>query len=171
MTKKQRNSIQNPSGSCSEEHGEEKRYWVLKGAVGHFYTCAHFGDVRYTALCVFDSREAAVEHVESLDENQMFMSTLELYGSSMPACVRQGPLLPKLREVSARELWKIIETISVGYVTMNPPSAEPSAERKVKTFELQPVGLFKGASSRPRRETRRTQDRAVRAAKETIEGG
>ena len=77
------------------------------------------------------------------------MSTLELYGSSMPACVRRGPLLPELHEVSGKELWKIIETIGVGYVTMNPPSAEPSperaAEKKVKTFELQPSEVFKPA--------------------------
>lgn len=145
MTKKQRNGFQNRSRNHTEESGEEKHYWVLKGAVGHFYTCAHFGDTQYTALCVFDSRQAALEHVEALDENQMFMSTLELYGSSMPACVRRGPLLPELREVSGKELWRIIETVGVGYVTMNPSSAEPSAGQKVKTFELQPVGIFRPA--------------------------
>lgn len=139
MTKKQQYDIQSRSESRLDERTEEKRYWVLKGRVGRFYTCAHFGDLQYTALCVFDTREAAVEHVEALDENQMFMSTLELYGSSMPKCVRRGPLLPELREVSGEELWKIIETVAVGYVTMNPPSAE----QKVKTFELQPSEVFK----------------------------
>lgn len=145
MTKKQRSSIQSHSESRLEERAEEKRYWVLKGTVGHFYTCAHFGDIQYTALCVFDSCKAALEHVEALDENQMFMSTLELYGSSMPACVHRGPLLPELREVSGEELWKIIETVGVSYVTMNPPSAERTAEKKVKTFELQPSEVFKPA--------------------------
>lgn len=152
MTKKERNGIQSRPDNLEEaqvgEHADdkdgenrEKRYWVLKGTVGHFYTCAKFPDIQYTALCVFDSREAAVEHVESLDENQMFLSTLELYGSSVPECVLRGPLLPKLREVSGRELWKIIETVGVGYVTMNPPSAE----QKVKTFGLQPSDTFKVA--------------------------
>ena len=71
MTKKQRYEIQNHSESRLDERTKEKRYWVLKGTVGHFYTCAHFGDVQYTALCVFDSRKAAEKHVEALDENQM----------------------------------------------------------------------------------------------------
>lgn len=113
-------------------------YWVLKGTFGHTYTCAKFHDVRYTALCVFDSREAAVEHVQSLDENQIFLSTLELYGTSMPACVRRGPLLPELQEVSVQELWEIIASVGVGFVTINPPPAE----QKACTFELWPSEFF-----------------------------
>lgn len=143
MTNKQRDGIQNRLADCSyrrssDGRGEEKRYWVLKGKLGCFYTCARFHDVRYTALCVFDSREAAVEQIESLDENRLFLSTLELYGPSMPTCVRRGPLLPELRKVSGEELWKIIETVGVGYVTLNPPPAE----RKASAFELHPVGIF-----------------------------
>lgn len=115
-----------------------RRYWVLKGALGNSYTCAKFRDVRYTALCVFDSREAATDHVESLDENHMFLGTLEFYGTSMPACVRRGPLLPGLEEVSIRELWKVIEAVGVDYVTINPPPAE----QKACTFELWPSELF-----------------------------
>ena len=111
---------------------------MLKGTLGDFYICAKFDDIQYTALCAFDSREAVEEHVKSLSENRMFLNTLELYGSSVPECVLRETLLPELQEVSGKELWKIIETVGVGYVTVNPPSAELSTRRKVKTFELQP---------------------------------
>ncbi len=149
MTEKERNEGPDETQGRPEKRlikgGDKGRYWVLKGRLGCFYTCARFHDIRYTALCVFDSREAAAEHLEGLDENQLFMSTLEIYGPSMPACVRRGPLMPELRAVSGRELWEIIETVGVAYVTVNPPSAGSSTGRQTKTFELRPSEAFKVA--------------------------
>lgn len=133
------------SGGRLDKRGKEKRYWVLKGATGCLYTCARFHDIRYTALCVFDSHRAARQHVENLDENQMFLSTLELYGPSMPTCIRQGSLLPELREVSGEELWEIILAVGVDYVTVNPPSEARTARQGIKTFELRPSEVFKVA--------------------------
>lgn len=128
-------------GTGTGEREKSSRYWVLKGRSGCFYDCASFDDVRYTALCVFDSREAAEANSASLDENQMFLNTLELYGSCLPACVRRGPLLPEPVQVSARELWEIIAALGLGYVAMNPPPAG----QKVKSFKLHPARAFKPA--------------------------
>lgn len=117
---------------------EDGGYWVLRGASGSFYTCVRFGDLQYTALCVFDSREAAREHAGSLDENQIFLGTLEMYGRHLPPWARRGPLVPGLRRVSDRELWEIIKTLGVGYVTLNPPTPG----RDDTTFELRPSHVF-----------------------------
>lgn len=123
---------------CESEQGG---YWLLKGKMGCFYDCARFHDPRYTALCVFDSREAAEENAASLDENHLFLNTLELYGAYLPECVRQGPMLPEPIGVSAVELWEVIEALGVDYVTINPP---PVGE-EVATFKLWPSGSFKPA--------------------------
>jgi len=119
--------------------GELPGYWVLKGKTGCLYDCASFDDLRYTALCVFDSREAAEANSASLDENQMFLNTLELYGPHLPACVRQGPLLPEPAGVSAEELWGILVTLGLAYVAANPPPAG----QKVESFRLLPAELFR----------------------------
>jgi hypothetical protein len=50
----------------------------------------------------------------------------------MPSWVREEPLLPRIREVSAKELQRIIEATGVPYVALNPP---PPGE-STKTFEL-----------------------------------
>lgn len=117
---------------------EQGSYWLLKGKTGCFYDCARFHDSRYTALCVFDCKQAAEENAASLDENHLFLNTLELYGAYLPECVRQGPMLPEPIGVSPGELWEVIEALSVDYVTINPPSAA----EEVKTFKLWPSEAF-----------------------------
>jgi hypothetical protein len=116
----------------------EGRYWVLKGRRRDFYIHARLGCQRCAALCVFDSESAAREPLGALSEPQMFLATLEFYGASMPSWVREEPLLPRVCEVSERELREIIEATSVPYVALNPP---PPAE-KTKTFELWRAGSF-----------------------------
>lgn len=81
--------------SRAREPERASGYWLLKGRSGCFYDCARFKAPRYTALCVFDSREAAEENARGLDEDHLFLNTLELYGSRLPECVRQGPMLPE----------------------------------------------------------------------------
>jgi hypothetical protein len=68
----------------------------------------------------------------------MFLNTLEFYGTSMPSWVREQQLLPRIREVSAGELGRILEATGVPYVVLNPP---PPGE-KAKTFELWHAGSF-----------------------------
>ena len=109
-----------------------ERYWVLRGQKRDFYICARPGCHHCTALCVFDSERTAREPLNILSESYMFLNTLEFYGASLPSWAREEPLLPRIREVSARELGRIIETIGVPYVALNPPSPGEG----VKTFEL-----------------------------------
>lgn len=93
------------------------------------------------ALCVFDSREAARANSESLDENELFLNTLELYGPLLPECMSRGPMRPDPVRVSTLELWKILEALGLEYVTINPPRAG----QKVKSFKLHPATTFKPA--------------------------
>ncbi len=116
----------------------ERRYWVLKGRRRDFYVHARLGCQRCAALCVFDSEGTAREPLSTLSEPRMFLDTLEFYGASMPSWVREESLLPRIQEVSARELGRIIETTGVPYVALNPP---PPGE-KAKTFELWRAGSF-----------------------------
>lgn len=113
-------------------------YWVLRGQKRDGYICARPGCPRFTALCVFDSERAAREHLGGLSESQMFLDALEFYGASLPCWVREEPLLPRIREVSAGELGRIIQMSGVPYVALNPP---PSGEQ-AKTFELWHAGSF-----------------------------
>ncbi len=83
-------------------------------------------------MCAFDSEEAAAEHLRVLTGPQMFLDTLERYGPSFPSCLRDGPLLPRVREVSRRGLREAIEGTGAGYVAVNPP--RPGA--RVETVEL-----------------------------------
>ncbi len=108
------------------------RYWVLEGRGGGFFVCASFGDEGLTALCAFDSEEAAAEHLRGLTEPQMFLDTLERYGPLVPSCLRDGALLPRVREVSRRGLWEAIKATGAGYVAVNPPRAG----ERVETVEL-----------------------------------
>lgn len=116
-----------------------ERYWVLGGAERAFYICAVAGrrDWR-TALCVFDSRAAAEEHLAGLGEARMFLDTLERYGAHIQYWMRREPLLPEVREVSTRELRRILRSIGVEYVTLNPPPAE----ERVETLDLLPSSSF-----------------------------
>lgn len=116
----------------------EERYWVLKGQERDFYIHARLGCQRCAALCVFDSEGAAREPLGALSEPQMFLATLEFYGASMPSWVREELLLPRVCEVSERELRRIIEATGVSHVALNPP---PPGE-KAKTFELWRAGSF-----------------------------
>jgi hypothetical protein len=127
--------------------GPEGRYWVLKGRRKDFYVHARLGCQRCAALCVFDSEGAAREPLSTLSEPRMFLDTLEFYGASMPSWVREESLLPRIQEVSARELGRIIEETGVSYVALNPP---PPGE-KAKTFELWRAGSFlREQACRPR---------------------
>lgn len=116
-----------------------ERYWVLKGAERDFYICAVAGrrDWR-AALCVFDSRAAAEEHLSSLGEARMFLDTLERYGARVPFWMRREPLLPEVHEVSTRELRRISRSIGVEYVALDPPPAE----ERVETLKLLPSSSF-----------------------------
>jgi hypothetical protein len=114
------------------------KYWVLKGCGRDFFVCATPYE-EYMALCVFDSEIAAERHLRGLSESQMFLDTLEWYGASVPSWVRRESLLPRVCEVSRRELWEIIETLHSVYVVVNPPLAW----RKVETLELRPSQCFR----------------------------
>lgn len=116
----------------------EGRYWVLKGRRRDFYIHARPRCQRCTALCVFDSERAAREPLSTLSESRMFLDTLEFYGASMPSWVREEPLLPRVHEVSERELQRIIEATGVPYVALNPPAPG----EKTRTFELWRAGSF-----------------------------
>ncbi len=112
--------------------GKRDRYWVLKGRGGDFFICASFGGKVRTALCAFDSEEAAAKHLRGLTEPQMFFDTLERYGPSFPSCLRDGALLPRVREVSRRGLREAIEATGAGYVALNPPRLG----ERIETVEL-----------------------------------
>jgi hypothetical protein len=117
---------------------------VLKGAERDFYICATAGPRDWrTALCLFDTREAAEAHLESLGEAQMFLDTLEHYGAHIPYWMRQEPLLPGVREVPATELRRVLESIGVRYATLNPP---PAGER-TEALRLLPAGSFPGGAA------------------------
>jgi hypothetical protein len=106
---------------------------LLGGRRGNFFVCArYYGGEEYVALCVFDSRDAAEDHLRGLSETQMFLDTLEQYGTSVPSCLRDGPLLPEVRGVSRRGLWEAIKATGAGYVAVNPPRAG----ERVETVEL-----------------------------------
>lgn len=112
-------------------------YWVLKGRVRDFYICASARPhEKRAALCVFDSGEAAGRHLCRLGEARMFLDTLERYGKSLPAWMRDESLSPEAREVSAEELGSILANTGVAYVAMNPPLGEG------KTLELLPSCNF-----------------------------
>lgn len=112
---------------------------MLKGAKRDFYICATAGRCDWcTALCVFDSRAAAEEHLRSLGEAQMFLDTLERYGASMPDWMRRDPLLPEVHEVPAWDVHQVLWSIGVEYATLNPP---PAGER-VEALEFLPAGAF-----------------------------
>lgn len=113
-------------------------YWMLKGCKRDFFVCAT-PDEEHMALCVFDSEIAAERHLRSLSEPQMFLDTLEWYGASAPSWVRRESLLPRVCEVSRRELWEIIEALHFGYVIINPPPAW----RRGETLELRPSRMFR----------------------------
>ncbi len=113
-------------------------YWVLKGREREFFVCATPDD-EHMALCVFDSEIAAERHLRSLSEPQMFLDTLEWYGASVPSWVHRESLLPRVCEVSRRELWEVIEALRLGYVAINPPYAW----RKVEILELRPSRIFR----------------------------
>ncbi len=113
---------------------KQNSYWVLEGR-GGFFVCASFGSSVHTALCAFDSEESAAGHLGGLSEAQMFLDTLERYGSSIPSCLRDGPLLPRVREVSCRRLLEAAKATGAGYVVVNPPRAG----ERVETVELLPV--------------------------------
>lgn len=123
---------------AARARGSEGRYWVLKGRRRDFYIHARLGCQRCAALCVFDSERAAREPLSTLSEPQMFLATLEFYGAFMPFWVREEPLLPRICEVSAKELQRIIEATGVPYVALNPPAPG----EKVSTFELWRAGSF-----------------------------
>lgn len=127
------------SGSGGSVATRHERYWVLTGVKRDFYICATAGrrDWR-TALCVFDSRTAAEEHLRSLGEAQVFLDTLERYGASIPEWMRRDPLLPEVHEVPARELHQVLWSIGVEYVTLNPP---PAGER-VEALEFLSAEAF-----------------------------
>lgn len=112
---------------------------MLTGPRRGCFVCEGFGEDERAALCVFDSRHAAEEHLRDLSEPQIFLDTLERYGLFTPSWVRRETLLPEAREISGRELWEAIEGIGVGYVAMNPPPEGREAE----DFELWPSETFR----------------------------
>jgi hypothetical protein len=116
----------------TDDYPRKDSYWLLGGRYGNFFVCARYGGKEYTALCVFDSRDAAEDHLRSLSEPQMFLDTLEQYGSSIPSCLRDGPLWPEVHSVSRRGLWEAIKATGASYVVVNPPPAD----RRVETLKL-----------------------------------
>lgn len=120
------------------EYEAHETYWGLKGRRWDFFICAA-PDHEHVALCVFDSRVAAEEHARSPDEPQIFLSTLERYGTMTPPWVHQVTLLPRVLEVSRDGPWKIIEAMRLDYAAVNPPSMG----RKMKYFELRPSRMFR----------------------------
>lgn len=66
----------------------------------------------------------------------MFLDTLERYGKSLPAWMRDESLSPEACEVSSDELGSILANTGVAYVAMNPPLGEG------ETLELLPSCSF-----------------------------
>lgn len=124
--------------------GTRETYWVLKGRGWDFFVCVAL-DREHVALCAFDSRSAAEEHAQSLDEPQMFMSTLEQYGPAIPPWMHQVALLPRVFEVSRDVLWKITEAMRLDYVALDPP---PMGQ-KMGYLELKPSRTFRPERSFP----------------------
>ncbi len=116
----------------TQAYTRKDRYWLLAGRRGNFFVCAKYGGEEHTALCAFASKDAAEDHLRGLSETQMFLDTLERYGPLVPPCLRDGPLLPRVREVSRRGLWEAIKATGAGYVALNPPRAG----ERVETVEL-----------------------------------
>lgn len=119
-------------------------YWVLKGRSRDFFVCAAL-DREHVALCAFGSRVAAEEHARSLDEPQMFLTTLEQHGAEAPPWVCEETLLPKVFEVSREGLWKITRAMSVDYVALDPP---PMGQM-MGYLELKPSWAFRPERSLP----------------------
>jgi len=113
-------------------------YWILRSPRRDCFVCARFGKDEYAALCVFDSREAAEAYLCFLSEPQMFLDTLEQYGTSTPSWALRETLLPEACEISGPELWEAIEGVGVNYVAIDPPPEGVEEE----TFELQHSAIF-----------------------------
>jgi hypothetical protein len=122
----------------ADNHASSDAFWVLRGPRRDCFVCARFGKGEYAALCVFDSREAAEEYLGYLSEPQMFLDTLEQYGTFTPSWVRWETLLPEACEISREDLWEAVKDIGVSYVAINPPSEGVEEE----TVELQPSTIF-----------------------------
>lgn len=104
-------------GPMGDEPRDRKRRWVLKSERRDFFLCAS-GEDPQAALCVFDSREAAEEHLANLSEPKMYLDSLERYGTDLPDWMGEEPLLPRPREVSAGDLREILAATGIEYVAL-----------------------------------------------------
>lgn len=118
----------------SEHPRDRERHWVLKSERQDFFLCAAGGDPR-AALCIFDSKEAAEDHRQSLSEPKMYFDTLERYGAGMPDWMSEEPLLPKPREVFSEDLREILAATGIEYVAV-------SSEEEPETLEVFPAEEF-----------------------------
>lgn len=110
------------------------RRWVLKTESRSFFLCAAGEDPR-AALCVFESREAAEEHLENLTEPKMYLDTLERYGTEMPGWMNEASLLPEPREVSNEDIKSILDATGIMYVAV-------SSEEHPEALEVLPAEEF-----------------------------
>jgi hypothetical protein len=101
-----------------DEPRDRKRRWVLKSERRDFFLCASGGEDPRAALCVFDSRKAAEEHLQDLSEPKMYLDTLERHGTEMPDWMSEEPLTPAPTEVSTEDLKGILAATGVEYVAL-----------------------------------------------------
>jgi hypothetical protein len=123
----------------SGEPRDRKPRWVLKSERRDFFLCASGVDPR-AALCLFDSREAAEEHLVNLSEPKMYLDTLERYGTDLPDWMSEEPLSPAPTEVSTEDLKGILAATGVEYVAL-------AKEGDPQVLEVLPAGEFLAGES------------------------
>lgn len=119
----------------SGEQRDAPRRWLLKSERRDFFLCASGGEDPRAALCVFDSREAAEEHLDGLSEPKMYLDTLERYGAGMPEWMNEEPLLPEPREVYPEGIRSILDSTGICYLAV-------ALEEEPKALEVVPAEEF-----------------------------
>lgn len=108
--------------------------WVLKSEARNYFLCAAGEDPR-AALCVFESKAEAEDHLENLSEPKMYLDTLERYGTGMPGWMSEDTLMPEPREVSSDDIRSILGATGIEYVAM-------ASEEDPDTIEVVPAEEF-----------------------------